>query len=79
MLYASAARGPSPQWDDSEGVLLESRDERTLEVIDSPRPEEVVLAWTVLDGAAIAGTNDGTLLVRREEEWAVVGGLPIDG
>lgn len=74
ILYTSAAMGPSPHWDDgADAVLLEPRNERTFEAVDLPRPDEVVLAWTVVDGEVIAGTNDGTLLTQRGDEWTTSG------
>jgi len=80
VLYTGAAMGPSPHWDDgADAVLLEARDGQTLEAVDSPRSNEVVLAWTVVGGEVIAGTNNGTLLRQRGGEWTIVGELPVNG
>lgn len=80
ILYTSAAMGPSPRWNDgADAVLLESRDGQIFEAVDSPCPNEVILAWTVADGELIAGTNNGTLLRQRGGEWTVIGELPVNG
>jgi WD40 repeat protein len=80
VVYTSAAMGPSPDWDDStDAVLLASLDGRSLEEIESPRPNEIVLAWTAIGDTLVSGTNDGTVLLRRDDEWTVAGELPVTG
>jgi photosystem II stability/assembly factor-like uncharacterized protein len=80
-LYAAAARGPPPTWQESDGadaMLFESQDKgETLESVSYPgAPEEFVLAWTALDGHAVAGTNDGRVIARESDGWMTLGSVP---
>lgn len=78
VVYTSAALGPSPDWDHAaDAVLVASRDGRSLETVESPRPNEIVLAWTVADDTLLGGTNEGTVLMRRDGEWTIAGELPV--
>ena len=77
-LYAAAARGSPPSWDGSRGAdaaLFESTDEGdSFETVPYPgAPNEVVLAWTALDGRVLAGTNEGRVLARETDGWTTVG------
>lgn len=79
-LYAAAATGPSPNWDDGvDAAVFMSEDGHSLEAIEFSHLNEIVLAWTVVNGSLIAGTNGGTLLRRRENEWNIAGELPVGG
>ena len=63
----------------ADGILVESTDTgEAFEAISYPgEPEEVVLAWTALDGAVLAGTNDGRLISRDSDgTWTDVGQVP---
>ena len=80
-LYAAAARGAPPSWSGRNGAdagLYESTDggDSFEKVAYEGEPEEIVLAWAVADGEAIAGTNEGRVLVREEEEWVTAGQVP---
>jgi photosystem II stability/assembly factor-like uncharacterized protein len=78
-LYAAAARSSPGTWRGETGadaILAESSDGgETFETVSYPgHPEEVVLAWTAVDGTAVAGTNDGRLISRDSDEtWSDVG------
>ena len=78
-LYAAAARSSPGTWSGKNGadaILVESMDNgETLETVSYPGdPEEVILAWTAVDGDVLAGTNDGRLL-RRDSDgtWTDAG------
>lgn len=82
-LYAAAARGPPGTWRGANGAdaaIFESEDGgETLEATPYPGgPEEFVLAWTALDDRVLAGTNDGRVLGRENEdgEWQTLGEVP---
>jgi photosystem II stability/assembly factor-like uncharacterized protein len=80
-LYAAAARGSPGSWSGEGGAdaaIFESTDGgETFDSIHYPGdPEEIVLAWTVLDGRVLAGTNDGRILVREDDGWETLGKVP---
>ncbi|UHQ98287.1 glycosyl hydrolase (plasmid) [Natrinema zhouii] len=78
-LYAAAARSSPGTWSGESGadaILVESTDSgETIETVSYPGgPAEVILAWTAVDGAVLAGTNDGRLISRNEDgTWTDVG------
>nr|WP_233340495.1 glycosyl hydrolase [Haloprofundus sp. MHR1] len=80
-LYAAAARSSPGTWSGENGadaILVESADTgETFETVSYPgKPEEVVLAWTVVDGVVLAGTNDGSLISRDlDGTWTDMGQL----
>ena len=79
--YAAAARSSPGTWQGERGAdaaLFEAdAPDAPLESVPYPGdPEEVVLAWTAHDGAVVAGTNAGSVLVRTDGEWTVGGRLP---
>ncbi|WP_433631910.1 WD40/YVTN/BNR-like repeat-containing protein [Halomicrococcus sp. NG-SE-24] len=78
VLYTSAARVPPNRWEDHDAdpSLLECRDGHTLAVVESPRPDEVVVGWTEVDGTLVGATHRGTLLAKRTDGWTVVGDVP---
>lgn len=82
VLYAAAARGPPGSWSGTNGAdaaLFESRDDGTsLERVAYPgSPDEVILAWTAVEGRVLAGTNEGRVLARDDEgEWDTLGTVP---
>jgi len=82
VLYAAAARSPPPTWGGERGAdaaIYESTDGGdTFERRDAPvSPREFVLAWTELDGQVVAGTNEGTVLVRADDgTWEQTGRVP---
>jgi photosystem II stability/assembly factor-like uncharacterized protein len=80
-LYVAAARGPPGTWSGESGAsaaIFESTDGG--ETFDSTAypggPEEVVLAWSALDGRVLAGTNGGRVLVRERDGWETIGEVP---
>jgi hypothetical protein len=81
-VYAGGANGPSPTWeeDDDPGLFV-SRDGEGFEALESPRPEEVVIGWTAVDGDLIGITYAGTLLRWGEDAdgFEVVGDVPTPG
>lgn len=81
-LYAAAARSSPGTWRGENGadaILVESTDTgETFETVSYPgAPEEVILAWTAVDGTVMAGTNDGRLMSRDSDgTWIDVGQVP---
>ena len=81
-LYAAAARSSPGTWRGENGadaILAELTDTgETFETVSYlGHPEEVVLAWTVVDGTVLAGTNDGRLISRDSDgAWTTVGQVP---
>ena len=81
-LYAAAARSSPGTWSGENGadaILVESTDTgETFETVSYPgEPEEVVLAWTAVDGTVLAGTNDGRLISRDSDgAWTDAGQMP---
>lgn len=78
VLYTSAACIPPNGWEDDKAdpALFECRDGHTLEVVESPRPDEVVVDWIEVGGDLLGATHRGTLLRHRDDGWAVVGKIP---
>jgi hypothetical protein len=79
VLYASAACvPPSNRWETREAnpALFASRDGRSLERLDSPRPDEVVVGWTATEGALVGATHRGTIIETDGETWRVLGTIP---
>ena len=83
-LYAAAARSSPGTWSGENGadaILVESTDTGdTFETVSYPsKPEEVILAWTAVDGSVLAGTNDGRLIRRGSDgTWTDAGQVPAD-
>jgi photosystem II stability/assembly factor-like uncharacterized protein len=81
-LYAAAARSSPGTWRGESGadaILVESTDtgERFESIRYPGHPEEVVLAWTAVDGTVVAGTNEGRLISRESDgTWTDVGRVP---
>lgn len=77
-LYTSAACVPPNRWTgpEAEPRLLASRDGETLEPIESPRPDEVVVGWTTVDDALVGVTDRGTVVEKRGDDWNAVGEIP---
>lgn len=78
VLYTSAACVPPNRWenDEADPVVFESRDGRTLGAIALPRPDEVVVGWTTVDGDLVGATHRGTLVRKQPEGWTVIGEIP---
>ncbi len=75
--YAGAAPASSTSWnDDTDHALFECRDGRSLEMVDSPVPDEVVVGWCTAEGSVIASTHRGSILVRENGNWHAVASLP---
>lgn len=78
-LYMSAACvPPSNQWETpaADPALFVCRDGRSLERIDAPCPDEVVVGWTEAEGSLLGVTHRGTILRARGDTWEIVGDLP---
>ena len=80
-LYAAAARSSPGTWKGESGadgaLFVSENDGETFESVSYPgRPHEVVLAWTVVDGTVVAGTNDGRVLRETDDGWETSGELP---
>ncbi|WP_254533964.1 WD40/YVTN/BNR-like repeat-containing protein [Natrinema gelatinilyticum] len=82
-LYAAAARSSPGTWsgeNGADGILVESTDTgETFEAVSYPgESQEVVLAWTSVDGTVLAGTNDGRLISRESDgTWTDAGQVPV--
>lgn len=78
-VYASAARvPPSNCWETAEAapVLITWHDGTTLDRLDSPCPDEVVVGWTGTDETLLGVTHRGTILRKQGDTWGVTGELP---
>jgi hypothetical protein len=78
-IYASAACvPPSDRWETSaaDPALFASTNGTSLERLDTPCPEEVVVGWTTTDDSLLGVTHRGTILGLQDNAWGVVGGLP---
>lgn len=78
-LYASGACvPPSDYWEtaDADPALFRCRDGASLDRIDSPRSDEVVVGWTSTADALVGATHRGTILHKQDGAWDVVGELP---
>lgn len=79
VLYASGARvPPSNYWEtsDAEPALFKCFDGMSLERVDFPCPDEVVVGWTTADDTLVGATHRGTILRTGGENWEIVGHLP---
>ncbi|SEO54566.1 hypothetical protein SAMN04487948_103164 [Halogranum amylolyticum] len=79
VVYAGAAPGPSPTWDDGGHALFECHDGETLNEVASPTPDEHAIGWCATDEDVLAVTHRGTLLRRRRGDWKAVGTVPTPG
>jgi hypothetical protein len=79
VVYAGAAPGPSPTWDEGNHALLEYHDGQPLQTVSSPRPDEHAIGWCATDETVFAVTHRGTLLRRRRGNWEVAGAVPVPG
>jgi photosystem II stability/assembly factor-like uncharacterized protein len=79
VLYAGAAPGPSPTWDEGNHALLEFHDGHPLQTVSSPRPDEHAIGWCATDETVLTVTHRGTLLRRRLGNWEVAGAVPVPG
>ncbi|WP_137285964.1 WD40/YVTN/BNR-like repeat-containing protein [Halorussus salinisoli] len=80
-IYAGGALAHTATWDDEDAdpALFVCRDGETVEPVEHPRPDETITGMTAVDGAVVAATHRGTVLVRRPDGWAVAGSLPVSG
>lgn len=76
-VYAGAALAHTATWSDADAdpQLFVARDGATVEPVGHPRPDETVTGMTDVDGALVATTHRGTVLVDRGS-WSVLGSLP---
>jgi photosystem II stability/assembly factor-like uncharacterized protein len=77
-LYAAAARSSPGTWkgeSGADGALFISEDDgATFTRASYPgEPREVVLAWAVVNGTVIAGTNEGRVLLEIDDGWETGG------
>jgi hypothetical protein len=76
VVYAGGSPAPPSSWDDDpDHELFVAETDGALDPVESPRPAEVAVGWTVHDGDPLAVTNHGTLLWRRDG-WTVAGNVP---
>lgn len=61
---------------DADPALFESRDRATLERVESPCDDEVVVGWTVEADAPLGVTHRRTLLREETKAWKIVGAVP---
>lgn len=81
-VYAAAARGSPGTWDGKlgadGGLFVATLTEWSFTSVPYPgQPEEVILAWAVVDGNVIAGTNAGRVVRKTGDVWDTVGQLPV--
>ncbi|WP_435175181.1 WD40/YVTN/BNR-like repeat-containing protein [Halorussus sp. AFM4] len=81
VIYAGAALAHTATWDDEDAdpELFACRDGETLERVEHPRPDETVTGMSDVDGALVAATHRGTVMLRRPDGWVVAGSLPVSG
>lgn len=77
-LYAAAARSSPGTWRGESGadagLFVSEDDGESFGTVAYPgEPEEVVLAWGVVDGHVVAGTNEGRLLRETDGGWETSG------
>lgn len=80
-LYTAAARSSPGTWEGESGadagLFISDDDGDSFRAVSYPgEPEEVVLAWAVVDNHVIAGTNDGSVLRETADTWELIGKLP---
>ena len=81
-LYTAAARSSPGTWSGESGadaILVESADSgEKIETVSYPGGSvEVILAWTAVDEAVLAGTNEGRFISRDEDgTWIEAGTVP---
>lgn len=77
-VYTSAACVPPTNWDADEAdpVLLTAGIGEALAPVESPRPDEVVVGWTTIDGDPVGATHRGTIIRKNDETWTTVGSIP---
>ena len=80
-VYAGGALAHTATWEDEDAdpTLFACRDGETVEPVEHPRPDETVTGMTAVDGALVAATHRGTVLLRGRDGWTVVGSLPVSG
>jgi hypothetical protein len=77
VLLAGGSPTPPNAWtDDRNHALFKSRDGKTLELVDSPVPNEVAVGWCETHDGILGVTNLGTLLRRDSDGWERVGSVP---
>lgn len=78
-LYVGAQDRAAARYDDQASGLLLASNSNGRRWATEPYPgseDAFVLAWAELDGGLLAGTNDGRLLVRRDDEWETATTVP---
>lgn len=79
VLYASGACvPPSERWETSEAdpALFVCRDGRTLQRIEAPAPDEVVVGWTSVGGTLVSATHRGNVFRQDGADWQSVCTIP---
>lgn len=78
-IYAGSALAHTATWEDEDAnpVLFVCRDGETLKPVEHPRPDETITGMTAVDGAVVAATHRGTVLIQQPDGWAVAGTLPV--
>ncbi len=76
-LYAAAARDPPGTWKGefgaNAGLFVSEDGGDTFTTVSYPgEPREILLAWDVLDGSVIAGTNGGRLIREETGGWETI-------
>ncbi|MFC6824812.1 WD40/YVTN/BNR-like repeat-containing protein [Halopelagius fulvigenes] len=80
-LYAAAARSSPGTWEGESGadgaMFVSENDGETFASVSYPgAPQEVILAWASSDIHLVAGTNEGRVIVERDDDWETVGTVP---
>ena len=77
-LYTAGNR-TAPLWIPPDAALFVETADSGLESVPYPGvPTSVVISWTTLDDALLAGTNDGRILRGQDDEWREVGAVPVE-
>jgi photosystem II stability/assembly factor-like uncharacterized protein len=79
-LYAAAAQSSPGTWRGESGadaaLFVSDDDGETFSMLSYPGgPQEVILAWTVVDEYVIAGTNGGRTIIEIDDGWETLGML----
>lgn len=74
----TAANRTAPFWEPPDARMFRETADGTLERVSYPgEPTSYVISWTTAGEAILAGTNDGQVLRRAQDEWKRVGTVPI--
>jgi hypothetical protein len=78
-VYAGGALANSSTWNDADAdpELFVSRNRKTIEPVEHPRPGETITGLTAVDGSVVAVTHRGSVMIHDPGGWAVTGSVPV--